>query len=64
MLKRLRTEHNYQQKDIAEFLNIRQSAYSMIESGQRGLSIDFAKKLGELYSINWWLFFESEDQSA
>ena len=60
MLKVLRKEHKYQQKDVADFLKIRQSAYSMIENGQRGLSIDSAKKLGELYGVNWWLFYETE----
>ena len=63
LLRDLRIKNKYQQKYIAELLHINQSAYSMIENGQRGLSVDNAKTLGRLYGVNWWQFFETEQDS-
>lgn len=59
-LKDLRLQHKLSQRDIATKLNIGQSAYSMIENGARGLTVENARILSELYDIDWWLLFENE----
>ena len=57
-LKKLRKDRNLTQKDIATILGVSQNCYSMLENGLRSLTVKYAKKLGILYNINWWLFFE------
>jgi transcriptional regulator with XRE-family HTH domain len=62
-LKDLRLKCKYPQTYIADLLQIKQSAYSMIETGQRGLTIENAKILAKLYNVDWWLFFETEEKN-
>ncbi len=57
-LKSCRVENGYKQTDLADKLGIRQSSYSMIENGKRPLSVSNAKKLGDIYGIEWWKFFD------
>lgn len=59
-LKKLRKENHLSQVEIADMLNIGQSAYSMIENKQRNLSVENAKKLGEIFHIDWWHLYEPE----
>ena len=48
-LKELREEYNVSQKEIAEYLNIRQNTYSQYETGKRQLPIDVLIKLSKFY---------------
>ncbi len=48
-LKELREENNVSQKEIAEFLNIKQNTYSQYETGKRQLPIDVLIKLAKFY---------------
>ncbi len=50
-LKELREENNVSQKEIAEFLNIRQNTYSQYETGKRQLPIDVLIKLSRFYKV-------------
>ena len=43
-LKDLREDNDLLQRDIAEYLNIRQNTYSQYENGQRQLPIDVLTK--------------------
>ncbi len=48
-LKELREENNVSQKEIADFLNIKQNTYSQYETGKRQLPIDILIKLAKFY---------------
>ena len=49
-LKELREENNISQKEIAEFLNVKQNTYSQYETGKRQLPIDVLIKLSKFYN--------------
>lgn len=51
-IKVIRIMKNYQQKDVAEILNISQQQYSLIETGKRELHIEQLKILCEHYKIS------------
>lgn len=51
-LKDLREDNDLLQRDIAEYLNIRQNTYSQYENGQRLLPIDVLIKLSEFYKVS------------
>jgi transcriptional regulator with XRE-family HTH domain len=51
-LKELRNEYNKTQKELAEYLNIRQNTYSQYENGQRQLPIDVLIKLAFYYDVS------------
>ena len=48
-LKELREENNFSQKEIAEYLNIKQNTYSQYETSKRQLPIDVLIKLAKFY---------------
>ena len=48
-LKELREENNFSQKEIAEFLNIKQNTYSQYETNKMQLPIDVLIKLAKFY---------------
>ena len=51
-IKDLREDNEYTQKEIADFLGIRQNSYSQIESGKNNLQIDHLIKLAKLYKTS------------
>ena len=51
-LKDLREDRDIKQKDIAEFLHIKQNTYSQYENGQRQLPIDILIRLAEYYDVS------------
>ena len=48
----LRTDHDYRQEDVADYLKITKQAYGMYENGKRNLSIDYLIKLSEFYNVS------------
>lgn len=48
----LRTDNDYRQEDIAEYLQITKQAYGMYENGKRNLSIDYLIKLSKFYDVS------------
>ncbi len=52
VLKQVREDKNYTQKQIADYLNITQQAYANYESGKRLIDIEKLKKLADLYQIS------------
>ncbi len=51
-LKELREENGVSQKQIAEYLNIRQNTYSQYETGKRQLPIDVLINLSQFYHVS------------
>ena len=51
-LKDLREDADLKQKEIAEYLHIKQNTYSQYENGQRQLPIDILIKLSEYYGVS------------
>ncbi|MBQ2839792.1 MAG: helix-turn-helix transcriptional regulator [Oscillospiraceae bacterium] len=51
-LKDLREDRDIKQKDIAEYLHIKQNTYSQYENGQRQLPVDILIKLSEYYNVS------------
>ena len=51
-LKDLREDADLKQKDIAEYLHIKQNTYSQYENGQRQLPIDVLIKLAKYYDVS------------
>lgn len=48
-LKEIREDRDITQKQVAEYLNIKQNTYSQYENGQRGLPIDILIKLATFF---------------
>ena len=48
-LKDIREDHDITQREIADFLHIRQNTYSQYENGQRGLPIEMLIKLARYF---------------
>ena len=47
----LREDSDLKQKEIAEYLHIKQNTYSQYENGQRQLPIDILIKLAQYYNV-------------
>lgn len=48
----LRTDNDYRQEDIADFLKITKQAYGMYENGKRNLPIEYLIRLSEFYNVS------------
>ncbi len=51
-LKDLREDSDLKQKELAEYLHIKQNTYSQYENGQRQLPIDILIKLAKYYNVS------------
>ncbi|MBP3447467.1 MAG: helix-turn-helix transcriptional regulator [Clostridia bacterium] len=51
-LKDLREDSDIKQKEIAEYLHIKQNTYSQYENGQRQLPIDILIALAKYYHVS------------
>lgn len=51
-LKRLRKLHNLKQRDVAEYLDISESAYGYYEQGRNEPSLESVRKLAEKYDVS------------
>lgn len=51
-LRDLREDNDLTQKDVAQYLHIKQNTYSQYETGHRQLSIDMLIKLSEYYNVS------------
>ena len=50
-LKDLREDNDITQKQLAEYLHIRQNTYSQYENGQRQVPLDILMKLAKYYNV-------------
>lgn len=51
-IRDLREDHDLTQKEIAEYLHIRQNTYSQYENGQRQIPIDALIALARYYNTS------------
>lgn len=51
-LKDLREDNDVKQKQIAEYLNIKQNTYSQYENGKREIPIETLCKLADFYNTS------------
>ena len=51
-LKDLREDLDLKQKELAEYLHIKQNTYSQYENGQRQIPIDVLIKLAKYYNVS------------
>ena len=61
-LKELREDSDIKQKDIAEYLHIKQNTYSQYENGQRQLPIDMLIMLAKYYNVSTDYILELTDE--
>lgn len=57
-LKELRTEKGLTQEELASQCDVLRNTISMIEIGINKPSVELAKKLGEVFDVDWKGFFE------
>lgn len=60
-LKELREENNISQKEIAEYLNVKQNTYSQYETGKRQLPIEILIKISKFYKVTTDYILDLED---
>lgn len=63
-IKDLREDADLTQKELAEFLNIRQNTYSQYETGMRQLPIDALMKLALYFNTSTDYILELTDEPA
>ncbi|MBQ7913185.1 MAG: helix-turn-helix transcriptional regulator [Clostridia bacterium] len=51
-LKELREENDYKQAFIANYIGVKQNAYSQYETGKRQIPIEALIKLADLYNVS------------
>ncbi len=62
-LKDMREDRDITQKEIAEFLNIKQNTYSQYETGQRQLPVDTLIKLALFFNTSTDYILELTDEA-
>lgn len=60
----IRKIKNFTMAEVAASAGISESYYSMIESGNRGVSVPTAKKIAEVLGFEWTKFFEDDESKA
>lgn len=46
------------QEDLAREIGVNYRTISTYEIGTRELSVKYAKKIGEVFKIDWWTLYE------
>ena len=57
-LKTLRKKHKLTRKELGELVEVGTSTIAMIENGTNYPSVKLAKRLGELFGVDWKIFYE------
>lgn len=57
ILKIIRVSKGINQTDLADSVNVTRSTISAIEAGINKPSVELAKRIGEVLSVDWSLFF-------
>lgn len=60
-LRALREDLDIKQKDIADYLHIKQNTYTQYENGQRQLPIDVLIRLAKYYNVSADYILELSD---
>lgn len=61
-VKNLREDSDYNQSQIAQYLNCSQSTYSRIENGIQDIPTQFLKKLAKLYGVTTDFLLEMDKE--
>lgn len=56
-VKTLREKQGLSQEELASKIGLTRSAVAMIENGSNKLTVDNAKKIGEVLKVDWKEFF-------
>lgn len=56
-VKALREKQGLSQEELASKIGLTRSAVAMIENGSNKLTVDNAKKIGEILRVDWKEFF-------
>ncbi len=48
----MRQEHNKTQKEVADFLNVKQNTYSQYENEKRQVPVDILMRLADYYDVS------------
>lgn len=56
-VKALREKQGLSQEELASKIGLTRSAVAMIENGSNKLTVDNAKKIGEVLRVDWKDFF-------
>lgn len=59
-LKEARIQKKFTHDQIANKACISRSFYTHIENGNKNPSVDVAKRLGQILSVDWTIFFTNE----
>lgn len=59
IVKELRLKANMTQQELADKIGVQRSTIAMVEIGKNNLSIDLAKKIAEVFGIEWTYFFNN-----
>ncbi|MGI5978619.1 MAG: helix-turn-helix domain-containing protein [Oscillospiraceae bacterium] len=51
-IKELRTDNDYTQEQIANYLGIKQTVYSRYETGKNDMKIEYLVKLANFYGVS------------
>lgn len=54
----IRKDKGFTMSEVARASNISESYYSMIESGNRDVPVNTAKKIAKALGFDWTLFYE------
>lgn len=57
-LREFRKGKNLTQKELANKIGVHRTTITLIEKGINKPSIKVAKKLGEVFDVEWTIFFE------
>ena len=63
-IKDLREDRDITQREIAEYLHVKQNTYSQYENGQRGLPIEVLAKLALFFDTSCDYILSLTDESA
>lgn len=53
-----RLEFGMTQKRLADFIDVSVTRYQNYERGRRELPIDVARKIGQVFKMDWWQLYE------
>ena len=60
----IRKQKNFTMAKVANEAKISESYYSMIENGNRGVSVTTAKKIAEVLDFDWTRFYEDDPKAS
>ena len=57
----IREAHGWSQQETADKIGISRSYYAMLETASRAPSVAVAKKLSEVFHLEWYIFFDRRE---